>query len=416
MNLRQRAFTLIELMVALALGLILIGAIVVIFSESQKIYGEMEAKVSVYQYARYAFDQAERDLANCVKTADMEYYQDNPNGGIRGHYDIDPVTGQDIESLPLRDRGQIAHKLFPDEKYIYAMTLDQPAPYDDGRGQGALSLHRRDSIYFRTIISVNGQSQPVLVEYALDYLKPDGSTLRTLPRLVRRTWVITNQDNSGLGGTPVLEINGGTKNTQIGKNEPIETELCLYVTDVIFEFYLTDKRNGRPGRFYSAEQATIGQLPNGQPDRIKMRNFSQDPGGYKIACFYDERHNGAIDTATYDPDTEFLTTASGFGFPMCQPGDKVLFLGNAGLNFRSGDYTIRSIEPITPGSPRFGLRFNEDVPPPTSGSGASSAPSPAATRFRVGWLPPMVRMTLKIKDERKKAIRTVSRQFKLLGA
>ena len=72
-------FTLVELMVAMALMMILTGSVVFIFMQAQEIFLTVDARVQVYQYARYSFDQMERDLANIVHTRDMEFFNDQPS-------------------------------------------------------------------------------------------------------------------------------------------------------------------------------------------------------------------------------------------------------------------------------------------------------------------------------------------------
>lgn len=398
---RFKAFTLVELMVAMALGVILTGAIVFIFVQSQKIFTEMDAKVSVYNYARTAFDTVERDLANTAKTADMEFFQDSESDGIPGHYD--PRNG-DPEAIPVTSPFGDPHTLFTkQEKYVYAMTLNQPPEYTGFDGK----KHRHDSIYFRTVTSVNGQTKPVLVEYALDYRRASNGTLRLLPVLVRRHWSITKIQKSLAG--PDITLNGD--------NKAIESELCLYVTDVKFEFYLQDKRSGRPGRFFSAKEACLG--PTGNPAtsvNIKMRNFSTD-GGFKIACFYDQRHlpTKQLDKAVFDQKKQMLITQNLFHFPMSEVGDRI-FLYNFDIpSAKARDLTIKSIERIDTGSagggaptnPTFGIRFNELLP---------EYQKDPQCEYRTGFLPSMVRMTVKIKDRKRKAVRTLIRQFKLLGA
>lgn len=58
-----RAFTLIELLVAMSLMLILVGAVVVVFTQSSDVVTASEAKMAVYQNARVIFDTLARDLA-----------------------------------------------------------------------------------------------------------------------------------------------------------------------------------------------------------------------------------------------------------------------------------------------------------------------------------------------------------------
>src|SRR4051812_8260346 len=93
---RRSGLTLIELLVAMALMTVLTGTIVFIFTQAQTIFTQVDAKVQVYQYARSAFDQMERDLANVVQTSDMDFYQDvNKNG----HYDPPSSTSTVDEAL-----------------------------------------------------------------------------------------------------------------------------------------------------------------------------------------------------------------------------------------------------------------------------------------------------------------------------
>ncbi|MDF1662803.1 MAG: prepilin-type N-terminal cleavage/methylation domain-containing protein [Planctomycetota bacterium] len=396
-----RAFTLVELLVAMALGVILTGAIVFIFVQSQKIFTEMDAKVSVYNYARTAFDTVERDLANTAKTADMEFFQDSESDGIPGHYDR---RNGDPEAIPVSSPFGDPHFLIDkQEKYIYGMTLHQPPPYTGFDGK----KHRHDSIYFRTVTSVNGQTKPVLVEYALDYRRASNGTLRLLPILVRRHWSITKIQKSLAG--PQITLNGD--------NKAIESELCLYVTDVKFEFYLQDKRSGRPGRLYSAEEACRGPVGSATNQaNIRMRNFATD-GGFKIACFYDSRHlhTKQEDKAVYDQKRKMLITENIFHFPMTEVGDRMVLFNFDIPSATYRDLTIKSIERFdtgsgaggTAGTPKYGIRFIETLPTYTKDP---------ECEYRTGFLPSMVRMTVKIKDRKRKAVRTLVRQFKLLGA
>ncbi|MES2683518.1 MAG: PilW family protein [Pseudomonadota bacterium] len=60
---QQQGLTLVELMIALTLGLIVITALVVVFSSSNQNYRQNEALASLQDNARFALDAVSRDLA-----------------------------------------------------------------------------------------------------------------------------------------------------------------------------------------------------------------------------------------------------------------------------------------------------------------------------------------------------------------
>ena len=225
---------------------------------------------------------------------------------------------------------------------------------------------------------------------------------------------------AGLGGAPQILLNQNS-DPLIGDNEPFETELCLYVTDVTFEFYMINKRSGRHGRFMSAKEIVRAAnmeddpTPNGVYKQLAMPNQARG-NGFKVSCFYDERQGmagggGGNDMGEYYQQTGTMNTTAGYGFPMLQPGDTITVFDASDKNFKDRDLTIKSIEPLSRANPdRFGVKFNEQLPP------LDNPGQPARFRYRAGWLPPMVRMTIKIKDQKAKAVRTLVRQFKILGA
>ncbi|WP_372371517.1 PilW family protein [Candidatus Uabimicrobium sp. HlEnr_7] len=84
---QQKGFTLIELLVAVSLMIILMGAIVLIFSRSTQLFNLSEANMNIFQNARVAFDLMSKELASS-----------------RGNLQINPVTSlaQEQELLSFR--------------------------------------------------------------------------------------------------------------------------------------------------------------------------------------------------------------------------------------------------------------------------------------------------------------------------
>lgn len=82
---RHPGFTLIELMVSVALMLILVGAVIMIFKDSSEVFSMSDAKMSVYQNGRVALDLMARELTsadnNRVGTTEFPLVIRNPIAG-----------------------------------------------------------------------------------------------------------------------------------------------------------------------------------------------------------------------------------------------------------------------------------------------------------------------------------------------
>jgi prepilin-type N-terminal cleavage/methylation domain-containing protein len=392
---RRPGFTLVELMVAMALMMILTGSVVFIFTQAQKIFSKVDASVQVYQYARYAFDQMERDLANVIPSSDMEFYDDQPPpGGRVGRYDPG-------EELPLGGREGNA-------LYHHSFTLRQPAPYTGADGL----QHRYDSIYFKTVTVSSGKTSAALVEYALDDVDKER------PKLIKRTWRVTGLDPSS-PTRPKLQVNGAA-----GKSaKPVEQDLCLYTVDVRFEAFVRNRRQDQVGHFHECE-TLVDKLPRMSPGGAlpfeKLRNDLAPPD-YSLQTYYDVRHDRDAlqpDLGVFDPAENYLfRTQKNFSFPMLREGDRIYCWGGALAVPK--EYTIDSFRkpdgtPWTAADPpeQLRIKFKEAPPEPPSGAPAGA---PLECEWDTSWLPPAVRVTLRIKDAKSLQTRSVQRVFKILA-
>ena len=82
------------------------------------------------------------------------------------------------------------------------------------------------------------------------------------------------------------------------------------------------------------------------------------------------------------------------------------------------DYTVKAFvkpdgTPFEPGDPpsSFRIKFEEDLEWPQGQQNRD-----LEVRYMTSWLPPAVRVSLKIKDSKSQEVRSVQRVFKLLGA
>lgn len=391
---RPAGFTLIELMVAMALMMILTGSVVFIFIQAQKIFTTVNARVEVYQYARYAFDQMERDLANVVRTSDMEFFDDQPPpGGRPGRYD----PGEEIPITGARDNPSI---------YNHSLTMRQPEEYTGVDGL----RYRHDSLYFKSVTVAGGQTSAALIEYALADID------RERPRLVKRLWRVTGVDAT-TPTRPKFQINGSPGNTA----QPITQDLCLYTIDARFELFVRNRRLPQVGQFYETQQLVVPprMVPGNRFPFEPIRNDWQPPD-FMIQTYYDHRHEQTSfepDMGIFDPnENRLFRTRLNFSFPMLREGDKIYMWG--GHMPLPREYTIDSFRrpdgtPWLPTDTPESMRIKFKEPPP---DWPQSLPptQPFETLWDCSWVPPAIRVTLRIKDAKSLQTRSVQRVFKVL--
>jgi hypothetical protein len=369
-------FTLVELLVSIALMLILTGTVVYIFINAQNIYIATDAKVQVYQNARYTLDFMERDIANTVKSADMEFFFDIGDHG-KGHFGPNPSE---------RFASQFG-------EYDYAATFRQPREYTGPDGRA----HRRDSLYFKTSTTLAGQTKAALVEYFIaetDKNVAVGTTTQQERLVLKRSmWYISGVDSAS--GKPKF-------------SQDVQ-DLCLYVTDMEIEIYYKNKREDRPGRYYSIKDAVQGR----RPDSPRLRDMDPSPHGYAVSGFYSHvEPRAGYGIVSKAENGRFYTTAR-FDFPMLEPGDLIYVMPlrhglPPGIRFDPKDCRIKSVTPgrLDP-SGTTKIEFVE----PYDLTGISRD---LRAEWRAGWLPPAIKITIRIKDAKSQQIRSVSRVFKLL--
>jgi prepilin-type N-terminal cleavage/methylation domain-containing protein len=392
-------FTLVELMVAMALMMILTGSVVFIFIQAQKIFLTVDARVQVYQYSRYAFDQMERDLANVVRSSDTEFYDDlPPPGGRVGRYD----RGEEIPISGGEDNPTI---------YNHGFTLRQPDVYPGADGNS----YRHDSIYFKTVTATGGQTSAALVEYALKDLEKER------PKLVKRTWRVTGLDTT-TPTRPKFQINGSVGNAA----KAVEQDLCLYTIDVRFELFVRNRRTEQVGQFYDAKSlitpprlTTTGKEPF-EPSRNYWAGNDR-----MVQTYYDGDHDQNAtekDYGVWDENENFLfRTQRNFSFPMLREGDRIYMWGGPpgqpGMAVPK-EYTIESFRkpdgtPFLPTDPATSMRIKLKEPPPDRPQ-SLPAGAPMLVEWDTCWLPPALRVTLRIKDSKSLQTRSVQRVFKIL--
>ena len=116
----RAGFTLIELMVALALAAIISISIMMISSQAQLAYEETVKKVDVYNRFRYAMQSIESDIKNWLPNGEMEFYQDGSGRGgkLNSHWDPgeEVQDAKDDLGIGVRDGGVVGE--FDEFAYI----------------------------------------------------------------------------------------------------------------------------------------------------------------------------------------------------------------------------------------------------------------------------------------------------------
>ncbi len=211
----RRGMTLVELLVAVTLGMILIGVVTFVWLQSNKIFTTTVHRLETYQRLRTVMDTIERDLANTARTVNMEFFVDHKPAGKdvgNGYFDdedaeftVGPAKVHFrtplAENDPLAERDEPEFAIaapvpsmnieaFPpvDATYIFAPTVISPPPYKLGAGYTDERFYWRDEVYVRSFAMVGGVNRPALIHFRLVQLDDGRSALR------RRIWYL-NSDN-----------------------------------------------------------------------------------------------------------------------------------------------------------------------------------------------------------------------------
>ncbi len=392
----ESGLTLVELMIAIGLMLIMTLQLQIVFGQARKLYLGADALAQVYSNARAALDQIERDVANAVKSDQMEYFNDvrNVATGV-GHFN----KGEELSSL--------SGKFIGGRPYLNAMTFRQFKEYSPTKEAGKVGgPYRRDSVYFRSFTTVAGQAREVLIEYRL-YVGNDPSNPRPRP-VLQRVVTMPRLDGAGLpmydpNGVPILE-----------RREP--QDICYYVQEFKVELFLRDKRRRSVGRFYSPKDACRKSPSADDPRPPALENLL--PGGeeFAIQCL-----DGKVDV---DPGAQLSTTdgklylRNGDRVPRLAPGDKMYVLsklyGNLAIDFQAKYLSIKSIE--MPNPSETVVSFEEEAAMKQYLDNNTLGVAFLEMSYRGGWLPEAIRIQMKIKDQRNDEIRTITRVFQLLRA
>ncbi|MFQ5653599.1 MAG: prepilin-type N-terminal cleavage/methylation domain-containing protein, partial [Planctomycetota bacterium] len=245
MSTSERGFTLLELLIALALAAVISLCIATVSNQAQLVYDATTSKVEVYQKFRYALADMQENLQSMALTADLEFFVDNlsePNG----HWD-DGEELKDSASGPNIEGGR-------------------PGKYDEGAQiierqytltRGSLEEeHDNFSIYFKSAVTIEGKLRLANVEYYL--ADPRALDEGGSGRVARDV-----EDNSKfvlLKVVRYVDINESNFYTSKLKVRKVVSELCQNVTDLRIEYFYDNLFDDRPGAFITPSEEKLGQV------------------------------------------------------------------------------------------------------------------------------------------------------------
>jgi prepilin-type N-terminal cleavage/methylation domain-containing protein len=165
---RSAGFTLVELLVALALAAIISVSIAVISSSAQKAYEETTRKVEIYNKFRFALLSLEQDLSKWIVTSNLEFFSDGKGAGARRNEQWDP--GEELPDQKPDDHGPgVIDGGIKGEYDEFAYIQEQHyigAAIND-KGEEVKKVHDAYQIYFRTFTYIDGRMREANVEYKL---------------------------------------------------------------------------------------------------------------------------------------------------------------------------------------------------------------------------------------------------------
>ncbi len=171
----EQGFTLIELMVALALSAILSIMIMMVSTSAQETYTSTLQKVEVYNRFRLALNTVKNDFAAWIPTQELEFYSDGRGGAGRRNFHFEMgeeiADTRDEYGFGVVDGGVI--KEYDEFAHIIQRHYESREKQQFMDGDRSAKVHDAYQVYFRGMTYIEGQVREANIEYMLaDPAKP----------------------------------------------------------------------------------------------------------------------------------------------------------------------------------------------------------------------------------------------------
>lgn len=379
---RVGGFTLIELMVAIALSMIITFCITFVSSQAQRAYEATTAKVEVYQKFRYALADVQDALANMVPTANLEFFIDQVSQDAAGYWE----SGEEMKEAENLSGGR------PGRYDEGAHVIERQYDLDFGEDY-QIEKHDSFSLYFKTVAVIGGVERVVNVEYFL--VDPALATDED-PGRVPSEVQAEKTEFKGFALRKVVRYIDIPDIYKPAEREVVQTvtELCQNVTDFKVEYFAQNLRNSQPGRFVTPRMEQDGSFkPDSEPVSISgadgggvMREFLY--GGFRPAAL----ERGRAVKGRYDTETSvnvplyFWTGGSGTAFSELRQGDKIYLWAEGGNSEIEGEFHVSRND-------NGKLTFQEQL------NSALWSGDQSQIRFRAGYVPSAFRISLRVLND-----------------
>ncbi|MEZ6183952.1 MAG: prepilin-type N-terminal cleavage/methylation domain-containing protein [Planctomycetota bacterium] len=373
----QRSLTLIELLVAVTLGVILVGVVTFVWLRSSELFNSTLHRLEAYQRMRAMLDTIERDLANTNRTTDMEFFVDSdPDGGgpllPNGHRDTGEarLNGDDGQPLhatydpndPVQIEG-LQEFIVPELNtvpYFYGPVVGSGPVYQIN-GQEAyidsVQANRsywQDEVYVRTFAMVDGVNRPALVHYRLVQPASPPGNGRSILR--RRVWYLddagnlvrtaaVNTDRTYVLGEGLCDLKVGFFFKQnaaeaVGASQPNGYWFQVGGSNDGNAEYTVDHSAGYANALqavtFPSSGITVDYLSDQHVNREQFKVDAYNPPGTlsAVSFYYKgvakiEESTGRVELRTVNSLTDAAGTGyTNFDFRGVRPGDKI-FVSNA---------------------------------------------------------------------------------------
>lgn len=423
----QRGFTLVELLVALALAAVISVSIMFISTQAREAYDATVKRVDVYNRFRLLMQTLENELEQWIPTGEMDYYTDGRGQGARLNQHYDPGEEQPDRSDE-NGPGVIDGGVFG--KYDEFAYIIERQYRSREKLQTEVKLHDAYQLFFRTTLYVEGGPRLANIEYLL--ASPDAKWEDGKPTIPDE---VDQADIPNLALYKIIRYQDITPRVILRQEEiPVTRkiiEMATNITDFRVE-YTVENRFARSGAAYPGFRTPRADYEKPVELATKPTRSLQlgATGAYKKTFGY-----GSVDLqVSFSRATAFpakggdqgLTRATehspvrfGFSgdtkvtFGALVPGDRMFVFtaasrgeasaaggtGNTSqlIRFPSGDYTVKT-------NLRGLLEFEEDI----DSSSWNDEPQNNIL-YKAAFLPSAVRITLRIVDDRGENPKTMQR-------